>query len=95
VVEAEQWFPGKEIDGVFMGKQTADGKWVYPDEMPLFYDDEYGHRHIQHPSWAWIRTLEGGHVVSKGEYIITGIKGERYPCKPDVFEETYEKVNTD
>jgi hypothetical protein len=41
--------------------------------------------------WA-IDTLEGPYVVSEGDYIITGVKGERYPCKPDIFELTYEKV---
>ena len=38
-----------------------------------------------------IGTLEGGHEVSKGDYIIQGIKGEFYPCKPDIFELTYEE----
>jgi hypothetical protein len=40
----------------------------------------------------WIETLEGGHVVSPGDWIVTGIKGERYPCKPDIFEATYERA---
>lgn len=40
-------------------------------------------------SW-WIETLEGGHVVTPGDWIITGVKGELYPCKPDIFEATYE-----
>jgi len=40
----------------------------------------------------WIETLEGGHMVSSGDYIITGVKGEHYPCKPDIFEMTYEPV---
>lgn len=39
-----------------------------------------------------IPTLEGDHEVSVGDYIIKGIKGEFYPCKPDIFEATYEKV---
>jgi len=39
-----------------------------------------------------IKTLEGFHEISEGDYIITGIKGERYPCKPDIFEATYELV---
>lgn len=39
-----------------------------------------------------IHTLEGVHVVSDGDWIITGIKGEKYPCKPDIFEQTYEPV---
>ncbi len=39
-----------------------------------------------------IKTLEGEHVASIGDYIIRGVKGEFYPCKPDIFEATYEPV---
>jgi hypothetical protein len=38
---------------------------------------------------GFIDTLEGGHIVCPGDYIITGVKGEKYPCKPDIFEQTY------
>lgn len=41
-----------------------------------------------------ISTLEGDHIASIGDYIIKGIKGECYPCKPDIFEETYEEVES-
>lgn len=44
------------------------------------------------PSKGWINTLEGGHEVTPGDWIITGVKGEHYPCKPDIFELTYEQV---
>ena len=37
-------------------------------------------------------TLEGHHQVTPGDWIITGIKGEVYPCKPDIFAATYELV---
>jgi len=37
-----------------------------------------------------IKTLEGTHTVSWGDYIICGVAGELYPCKPDIFEMTYE-----
>ena len=40
-----------------------------------------------------IHTLEGDMKASVGDYVITGIKGERYPCKPDIFEQTYEYYN--
>ena len=40
-----------------------------------------------------IHTLEGDMIVSIGDYIIKGVNGEFYPCKPDIFEKTYEKVN--
>ena len=39
-----------------------------------------------------IKTLEGEHIASLGDYIIKGVKGEFYPCKPDIFEATYEAV---
>ena len=39
-----------------------------------------------------IVTLEGTHRVSWGDYIIRGVQNELYPCKPDIFEATYEKV---
>lgn len=41
---------------------------------------------------GWIQTLEGGHVVTPGDWIITGVHGEQYPCKPDIFEKTYDPV---
>lgn len=40
-----------------------------------------------------IHTLEGIHDVSEGDWIIKGVKGEFYPCKPDIFEATYEAVD--
>ena len=39
-----------------------------------------------------IKTLEGNHYANEGDWIIKGIKGEFYPCKPDIFEQTYEEV---
>ena len=39
-----------------------------------------------------IKTLEGDHRANIGDYVIKGVKGEYYPCKPDIFKMTYEKV---
>ena len=44
----------------------------------------------QQIGFGWIKTLAGGHIVTSGDWIITGVKGEHYPCKPDIFEMTYE-----
>jgi len=41
----------------------------------------------------FIKTLEGNHHVSDGDWIIKGVAGEFYPCKPDIFEKTYEEVD--
>ncbi len=62
------------------------------------------------PDWLWeafengiaenrrgelvIKTLEGEHHVSPGDWIIRGVKGELYACKPDIFEATYEPEPT-
>jgi hypothetical protein len=40
-----------------------------------------------------IHTLEGIMAADRGDYIIRGVQGEYYPCKPDIFRQTYEKVN--
>jgi hypothetical protein len=41
---------------------------------------------------GWIDTLEGGHIVCPKDWVITGVQGEVCPCKPDIFESTYEEV---
>lgn len=41
-----------------------------------------------------IKTLEGDMTAKRGDYIIQGVQGELYPCKPDIFEATYEKVES-
>ncbi len=71
IVEAEQWFPCMEIEGV---------KNCYED---LF---------ITIASHAIIKTLEGSMIVNPGDWIITGIEGEKYCCKNSIFQKTYEKV---
>jgi hypothetical protein len=44
------------------------------------------------PKHCEIHTLEGVMRADDGDYVIQGVKGEIYPCKPDIFEETYEPV---
>lgn len=41
----------------------------------------------------FVKTLEGVHAASCGDYIIKGVKGELYPCKPDIFKITYEPAS--
>ena len=41
---------------------------------------------------GWIDTKEGGHIVCPGDWVITGVVGELYPCKPGIFADTYEPV---
>jgi hypothetical protein len=40
-----------------------------------------------------VLTLEGQHIASRDDYLIRGVKGEHYPCKPDIFAMTYEPVD--
>ena len=52
-----------------------------------------GLRHYDGDSfYIIIQTLEGAMRASEGDYIICGINGEFYPCKPDIFESTYERA---
>lgn len=39
-----------------------------------------------------IKTLEGEHIATIGDYIIKGVQGEFYPCKPDIFKQTYDAL---
>lgn len=79
VIEAVQWFPGVVIEGVEMR----------PCFLPRT-DPDYPCPQGEHP---YVRTLEGDMSVSAGDWIITGVKGERYPCKPDIFAATYDPVD--
>lgn len=80
-----------KYDGDLKG---ADGKYYVPDWAVnafengiMHYDSEDGEKP---PIELYIDTLEGTHHVSVGDYVIRGVKGELYPCKPDIFEKTYE-----
>lgn len=85
VIEAEKYREGLEdgFDTVDIIKH--EGQELNLDELECF-DTDFGKK------YPYIRTLEGKHYIYKGSYIITGIAGERYPCKPDIFKATYEKV---
>jgi len=53
---------------------------------------EDGKGYFQRYTRVTIPTLEGEMLVSDGDYIIKGVNGEFYPCKPDIFKKTYEKL---
>lgn len=75
LVDAEQWFPGKHVDGV---EEFESGDAI---------TERIGR----------IRTLEkandGFDYVMPGDWILTGIQGEKWACKPDIFEATYEPAD--
>lgn len=75
-----------QYDGDF---KDSKGKYYIPEwgikaykEGILFFDG---------PTLK-VKTLEGNMIASEKDFIIQGINGEIYPCKPDIFEKTYEKV---
>lgn len=100
VIEATQWFKN--------GDHPNDHCEPYGDVNKIYWTEGKIVRYYRNPNidgsikctecnkamhdHGWIDTLEGGHVVCVGDWIITGVKGERYPCKPDIFEMTYERV---
>lgn len=78
VIDAEQ-FVVYQTDGHVVFKEILGVKWpVYKDEKGYFIT---------------IPTLEGNMRCNNLDWIIKGVQGEMYPCKPDVFEKTYERAN--
>lgn len=71
------------------------------DEISQFIGEDYGHKLSYEDTEEkaintgeyFIKTLEGIMKANAGDYIIKGVNGEFYPCKPDIFEKTYEPVN--
>ena len=80
-VEATQW------------KKHGDHKLV----DKLLQSDVIGKNDCKHcgktaEHHGWIDTSKGGNIVCPDDWIITGIEGETYPCKPDIFEQTYDPI---
>ncbi|WP_273483631.1 hypothetical protein [Desulforamulus ruminis] len=75
VIEAFQWFNHTELN-----------------ETPEWFRKaiENGTVQLNYDGTITIETFEGPHLSREGDYIIQGVKGEIYPCKPDIFEMTYE-----
>lgn len=81
VIEAVQF------NGSFLGLSLPD--WIKEalNNYVLFYYTNNTSCEL------YVKTLEGNMRVDVGDYIIKGVKGELYPCKPDIFELTYEVVD--
>lgn len=79
IIEAVQW-TGKNKDEIVSFVSYNNCSFVKSNKAPFGYN-------------LVIFTLEGSYYASIGDYIIKGIKGEFYPCKPNIFEQTYERVN--
>ncbi len=86
VIEAVQWdgsFEGAEVIAVWFEAHRTHFGWIMNKDADGFDIALAGIR---------IGTLEGDVTASPGDWIIRGVKGEFYPCKPDIFEATYEVV---
>lgn len=76
VIEAEQW----------TGHNVAEiSVFMYPD-APIYVGKQFSNA----DQLIGIETLEGLMTANVGDWIIRGVKGELYPCKPDIFEATYD-----
>ncbi len=101
VVEATQWHRNGDHpdDNCPWVKDNQGREFQGEGQLVRYYrrpesDGQTPCRHcgvIMHDH-GWIDTLEAGHNVCPGDWIITGIAGEYYPCKPDVFAATYDPV---
>jgi hypothetical protein len=75
VIEAQQYH-GENARPIPLGVCLGDGECMHDNGHPI--------------RRAHVQTLEGPLFVTPDDWIITGVKGERYPCKPDIFAATYE-----
>ena len=82
VIDAEQYKPGME-DGY--------NCYEFPNGKFLGYFKK-GEAYPRSKLVPVIETLEGNHEITPTDWIVTGVKGERYPVKDDIFKMTYEKV---
>lgn len=90
VIEAMQW------DGTALGA-TGVIEWAFSNrEYGINYSCNPGPNEgctgRTHEHFISIETLEGTITASRGDWIIKGVNGEFYPCKPDIFEKTYIEV---
>ena len=87
VVEAVPWTGHnfREIFDFLTNNQKLDS-CIYNDGDTFRFD--YDGTAVQ----LYVKTLEGTVLASFGDYIIKGVNGEFYPCKPDVFEKSYEQI---
>lgn len=83
VIEAIQW-TGLNLEEI---KAFVGGSLIY-DIVDTAWEVGKGRPHV----FMKIKTLEGDMTASEGDYIIKGLRGEFYPCKPDIFKKTYEVV---
>lgn len=60
------------------------------NEVAAFVGDQFAGQHATNSDYYEIETLEGVMTASIGDYIIKGVQGEFYPCKPDIFYATYD-----
>ena len=101
VIEATRWFKNGDHpqDDVFrpfedtgvVPTEPREGKVVRYFRHPQIGDTSLcGLCGVKMHDHGWIDTLEGGHTVCPGDWVITGVAGERYPCKNEIFLATYE-----
>ena len=102
VVEATQWFKNGD-------HPMDDCPWIKDSRGNEFWGEGSVVRYFRHPNipgaqecskcgstmhvHGWIDTLEDGHNVCPGDWIITGVQGEMYPCKDEIFRLTYEPAD--
>lgn len=101
VIEATQWFVNGDHpeDGDEFGYDSDGEPFRYEGKVVRYFlrpdvtgSNDCGYCGVAMHRHGWIDTREGGHIVCPGDWVITGVKGERYPCKPEIFEATYEPV---
>lgn len=86
LIEAEQWKPGRELDGICPPNDTTRREYdllaVHPS-CGCYYKDH---------AWVGPHEGEGQVALCPGDWLITGVRGEHYPCKDGIFQATYDPL---
>lgn len=91
VIDAVQWTGTNHREMFdFLTNGNCPEEYITSD-LPIVSDNFYIDK-WKVPGGLVIKTLEGEHLANIGDYIIRGVCGEFYPCKPDIFRKTYEEV---
>jgi hypothetical protein len=95
VIKATQWFKNGDhpLDACDGSENEGEvvRRYNHPEDLGSRACNKCGRKMFSH---GWIDTPEGGAIVCPGDWIITGIKGEMYPCKPNIFAITYGEVTS-
>ncbi|SHY98543.1 Uncharacterised protein [Mycobacteroides abscessus subsp. abscessus] len=89
-IEAMQWPDGDDDSYDAQCQRAAIHRWIWGNGGKTWVVIR---KHAEPDVHVVVETLEGNMRIGNGDWIIRGVAGEFYPCKPDIFEQTYDPLD--